>query len=431
MTANEARTDDYTFHWTVFIAAVGGCLAIYWLHMRPAIAIPSSIPAVAPQADAFLVVRLPEVPLQETSTAFIKGKIGSWLTTMQREGFHYMKFSEIRERLSRHEGLPDRTVVLLIDPGYRHTYEVLSPIFSKTGIHAVWMTTPDTGGAVDRRFLSAHALDLMKAEGLWEVGRYQDARHAVFDDGYTRFDLGGNDGIWTKDSGHVALNQGLQANGLERLNANVQWTDRELMDRLLAELPIQGASYLTTRRIQSRPWGISAAGDSDPASVRFDLQAPLDKRAANMAWAGTRGMANMEIQLEAQKVTGELWLTLRTDEDAGQAIAVGFSEGNIMIEEEYNHVRDRLLTAAGPASLSSLSTIVLLTGSQLTIKVDGIAPIEVDDLHAPVSRKGAVRFAAFHRINGAAQATGILLKITPMRERKPGPAAAPQPPGNP
>jgi hypothetical protein len=157
----------------------------------------------------------------------------------------------------------------------------------------------------------------------------------------------------------------------------------------------------------------------------------LDKRAANMAWAGTRGMANMEIQLEAQKVTGELWLTLRTDEDAGQAIAVGFSEGNIMIEEEYNHVRDRLLTAAGPASLSSLSTIVLLTGSQLTIKVDGIAPIEVDDLHAPVSRKGAVRFAAFHRINGAAQATGILLKITPMRERKPGPAAAPQPPGNP
>jgi hypothetical protein len=412
-TMPETKHERYTLQWILFLAFVGFVGNAYWKAVRTVSPPPAVVQPTLAHNRAFLMIHLPEVPQQETTREFVKGKLDNWLPAILREGFQPMQLSEIQRRLAQNEGLPEKAIVFVFDPAYRQTYEALHPLFEKHRIPALWLTQFQDQRLADRRFLNRHMLQMMRNSGLWEVGSYNadGAIEIIAQDG-SKTMIGKEAMAWSKGSGRVALNMGIRPGRLHRLNANPQWSERELMDRLLSEVPVQRTAFLTSRRIQSRTWGLSET-DVDPSRARFSLRAPINRRSVGLTWGGTRGIQDAEFELKVSSLEGELWLSVRADDEAGQGVYIGFTPEAILVEEDFNHHRERLLTGPAPESLRPLSATILVTGSQVTILTNGHGKLQTNKLHAPTSDDGVVRLMTYDRIYGLARADWITLKITP------------------
>ena len=115
--------DTYYWQWSIFwtLAIAGGILM--WLSFfRPARLPPP--PLLSPSAgyDWFLVLHMPEVPMDPARAAASARTLHVWLKELQRYGYKPMLLSEVRSRLERGFGLPERTIALVYEPGYHHTY---------------------------------------------------------------------------------------------------------------------------------------------------------------------------------------------------------------------------------------------------------------------------------------------------------------------
>ena len=70
----------------------------------------------------------------------MRERFQAWLKVLADDGFQFRPLSETVALLKRGEGVPAKTLVLVFDPGYRHTYETLAPVLRSSG---------DSGGMAD------------------------------------------------------------------------------------------------------------------------------------------------------------------------------------------------------------------------------------------------------------------------------------------
>ena len=414
--------ERYAIQWGLIgVLAVAGIAWALWSSRPPAYH--TEIPAISAEEGAgwFLVIRIPEVPPNELDAAAARTQVAGWLAKLREAGFWPMRLSTVLSRLNRGESLPPRTVVLLFHPGYRHTYETLAPVFEEHRCPVVWLTDRKAVRHADRRYLSQHALRNLEASDLWDVGWYESSSDAKA----LRFELA----QWTPargwprsfllnlQAGHLALNRTNGTRSLVRLNVVPTWTAQDLVDRLLAEAPIDGPAYLTARLIGSRMWGIGLDADADASSPPFTVEAPLDSRAASVSWSGTLGTPDLLLNLNLVSRSGELWLLLRSDQ-RGQALRIGFTDEAILIEQDHENRRTQLASVSTTSLLNSpMNAVVRLQDRSLELSINDEPVITLEDRLTPASPDGIVELVAYDKVRGAAAVDVAALVFQPLGER--------------
>src|SRR5262249_15227164 len=121
----------------------------------------------------------PEVPSSTDEVDLIQRSFARRLDTLEREGFHPVLLSDVHRHLTQGAGLPSKPVVLVFDPGHRHTFDTLQPILKQRHCPAVWLTDEEALQNGDRRYISNHTARRMAQSNLWDVGIYQSGRGLV------------------------------------------------------------------------------------------------------------------------------------------------------------------------------------------------------------------------------------------------------------
>ena len=217
-----------------------------------------------------------------------------------------MLLSSVYQALENGTGLPEKTVVILFDQSYRTTFEALAPLLAKFKFPAVWIQTQEKHWSSDTRFINDHILKAMKESGTWDVGHYEGSSALVIESrGITPLRLGNKNGVWQAEAGRRALNRGIPNDSLNRLHVNWNWTGQQIIDRLQAETPLRGRSYLTFKKIQDHNWGVLMPINT-PRDPSFALKAPTDSRTGNLSWLGTKWNNDAQFDIEVKGLTGEL-----------------------------------------------------------------------------------------------------------------------------
>src|SRR5436309_3298425 len=86
-----------------------------------------------------------------------------------------MLLSEVSWRLNHGRGVPEKTVVLVFDPGHRQTYQIVKPILAQHHWPAVWLTNGSAMKRGHREYVTYHTAEKMRASGWWDVG-YSDEK---------------------------------------------------------------------------------------------------------------------------------------------------------------------------------------------------------------------------------------------------------------
>lgn len=397
-------------------AAVSGW---FWYRARYAPLGPP-LPPPAGSAEWFVAVKLPETPTARDETRRAKRRLAQWLARLRREGFTPMTLSAVAERFAKGQGLPEKTVVLVFDPAYRHTYESVAPVLMRYRCPAVWLTNARAVREIDRKFLSQHALEQAQQSGWWDVG-FHDAADSPFR--LMTMAAGGAEGpgwAWSAEDGQTGLNFGFRPGALNRLKANATWTAEELVNRLRAELPLHGPSSLTARWIQNRLWGVALDAAQYPPE-RFSLLTNLDTRSASLSWAGTRGLRDLRVWCHVPTFSGELWLFLRSDRAARHRVRVGFSRDGVVNVAQDQHGRRRVIASlACPALQDGQFTCELtLSGRRLTLAIDGVAWPEVMLAEEAGPADGRVELVVSDHVRSVAQAEAIRLFVADPRAPMP------------
>ena len=327
-----------------------------------------------------------------------------------------MLLSEVYGLASRGQGLPDKAVVLMFEPGYGHTYQVAAPILRWYKVPALWITNAAAVKRSNRRYVSNFRLWAMKRSGLWDVGFYDNpATLTLQSGGFTKLKFGSDRRpVWAAGPVTHALNTVKQMSLMNRLKVDPQWTDRELVARLMNEMPVRGTVQLSAQSAGGRYWGYFRPGIAFNGAS-FNLAAPIDKRAIGVAWTGTRGLTNFDVQLEASSVVGELWLLLRADPARRQAVRVGFLPGHVQAELEDGPQKTRL-ASADAATLEPgrpFSAAVSLHENVLRVTLNGNAVLEVRSIPSRGSEDAQIQLMAYNRIRGTAAAGGLRLILSP------------------
>lgn len=389
---------SYRAHWALVLAAA----AAFALRF----ALPGRVPAPEPRADAagadwYLVLRLPLAGENEERARLERERLRGWVTELRREGFAPVLLSEARARLARGERLPGKPVVLLLEPGHRRAVESAHPFLAGLGAPSVWLVDGAAVEKRDERFVSPRALSGLRRAGLTDVGVLR---------GSTRtFTLAGETLSWAPGAGQQALNRDGRSGTVHRLHVPLGWTGRQLAARLQAEVPVGASGRLSLVRLYGRPWGIPARPGSPAA---FDLQAPLDRRSASVSWLGSEGRGDVELELTAAAVTGELWLYPRWRPGAPRGLRVGYTPDGVVAEEG----RDGRWTRVGAVPWArgqgaALRSRVRLSGSRLSVTAGSEAEREFELGSRP--GRGILMLELYDKIRGGAGARALELTWKP------------------
>jgi len=397
-----------------------GIAPIYWFQWHGKSLTPPNVLRAANSrpgpADWFLILKVPEAPFGASETVAFKARFSGWLSKLSQQGFQPMLLSDVCQRLKYGVGLPEKAVVLVVDPGLAHTYEVIAPDLEWYKFPAVWLTRNEIIQNGDRRYLSQHQLDVMEKSKMWDIGFYEGFQKITVESrDYGKITLGnGQQGIWATTPGNGAVNRANHLSVLNRLNARVNWDEQEVVNRLLNDVPFpQGTAELTAHQIQNRAWG-SVVTRGTSVTAAFNLRAPSDKRSLNVAWQGTRGVTDFDLQLDFKPVSGELWLLLRSDGRTGDSLHIGFTEDSIVVEEECNHVRRRITSAAlSPFQHSDhINAEISLIKNQLKVSSIENQIINTGSFSPSSSRSGIVELFIYDKIRGTAAADSIRMIMT-------------------
>jgi len=429
MNQTQATTVNYSRQWIFFFLLLAALAGI--LHLRSNVFSPGSPTPVAHQKNFihenqdknwFFILKMPEVTTGFPPEA-AQAKFESWLNTLLKQGYHPLLLSEIFRRIGRGESLPAQAVALSFDPGYRQTFEILSPVLAKHAVPAVWMTDEEALKKFDLRFLSFHQLGVMKKSGSWDIALKDPSGKFSFSEEKTR---------WAFESDTSALNNRHGNPVLNRLSVNPTWSDEEFTDRLKAEQPIEGPVYLAARQIQDRTWGVTIPlavavpkeANEEPASkenplneaISFDLAASPTKRSGHLSWLGSAGCQNLQLNLSVDRIDGELWLLLRSDPTIDERVNVGFTRDAWIVEEHVNGT-DKVL-AFSPWTQPHKTAVearVDLIGNKITVSVDGEPPFALDTLKENSSAKGIIELDVYDKVRDVAQAKAIRISVRPLK----------------
>lgn len=383
---------SYRAHWALVLAAAAALALLFTLPERaPA----PEMRADAAGADWYLVLRLPLAGENADRARLESERLRGWIDELRREGFTPVLLSEARARLSRGERLPGKPVVLLLEPGWRRAVESAQPLLSGLGAPSVWLVDGAAVDERDERFVSPHALSRLHRAGLTDVGALR---------GSTRtFTLSGETLSWAPDAGQRALNRGGRSATLHRLHVPLGWTGRQLAARLQAEVPVGRPGKLGLVRLYGRPWGIAARPGSPAA---FDLTAPTDRRSASVSWLGSEGGGDVELELTAAAVTGELWLYPRWRPGAPRGVRVGFTPDGVVAEEGRDGRWKRVGAVAwARGQAAPLNSRLRVSGSRLSVQA-GSGPALDFELGASPG-DGILMLELYDKIRGGAGARGL------------------------
>lgn len=388
-----------------------GCWA--WMEMRPS----AATPPPRGDADWFLMLRMPEISTQyESGVDTMKIRMDRWLEALARNGFVPIRFSDAVGRLARRRGLPDRAVVIFFSPGYRKTYDIVTPLFLRHRCPAVWLTQKKSLAAADRRYLTYHALRRLRRLQGWDAG-FTDA------DEQGAFRVEGvpaaSRARWAAEAGAFALNRWRPARPFQFLTVNADWMPEELIGRLWVETPPTGPVVLTKTVIHAREWGIAKPAETggEFQEYAFDLQAPVNQRGVKLFWLGTRGQNDFRLGMEAQKLYGELWLQLRFDENAGgSGVQVILAEDGMHVEERSGRSVKRLAARrpSRPFANRPFSVNIVLNGQTLSISADGEEPEIIDLAAGPPADRGLVQLYLTDKLRGTAGVQGLRISYSPL-----------------
>jgi hypothetical protein len=403
--------DTYHTQWFLFwILAVATGVLLWLSFFRPAPVTAPPRAAISAGYDWFLVLHMPEIPKNPAKAAALKTKFATWLEALAEEGYHPMLLSDVERRIAKGVGLPERAVVLTFDPAYHHTYEALAPVLVQYQFPAFWVTDRTAILRGDRHFVHRRQAAWMVRSGFWDLG-YKG-------DGFWRKDPDSNQitineslsAEWVRGTGRRALNWSTDLPHLNRLDVSPKWTAEELITRLEMELPLQGTVHLGVKRIQDHLWGVVMT--SAQKSSLFSLQTPLAVTSSNIYWFGTRGVPDVEFDVNIPSFFGEVSLWLRSDYKRGQGIGVGMTHRQLFVDQQSGSVRQRLALIPWKPPYGTIKGHIVLSGSQLQVAIEGAKPFTVDLVPEMPSPQGLVRLQVFDRIRGAARSDFVSLVLT-------------------
>src|SRR5437016_621518 len=121
-----ALAPSYAFHWLALFAMVAVAI-VYHRAVERANFRNLHIIRTAENQDSnwYLVLRMPEIPSAVTDVEATQKILLERIEALRREGFHPILLSDVHRHIEKGVGLPSKPVVLLFDPGHRHTYDML------------------------------------------------------------------------------------------------------------------------------------------------------------------------------------------------------------------------------------------------------------------------------------------------------------------
>jgi hypothetical protein len=418
------RKESHGFAWAVtglaFLAIAG-----VWRNSVRHEAPPPSRPASAdPGAgvDWFFMLRMPPVTAQyESGIDTMKERYASWLDALRRAGYRPMLLSEVRDRLSRGEKLPPKTVVTVFDPGYRHTCDILAPIFKRHAWPAVWLSNGPAMDRAQREFITYHAARQMIGSGWWDVGfSRSDGSFEVRSRDHGAFSLGNaTAGAWSPVDGTFAVNHGARMNALNVLTVNTDWGPDDLLSRLNVELPAEGPTYLTKGEVLHRDWGVALPADgARKVDERFSVASPLGHRGARLYWLSTKAEPDFRLHVDAASIIGEFQLHLREDDAAGEELVLTYAASKLVVQELPGKKAKPLFVGRHPAGQGKRFTAdILLRGRHLEISYNGGPKWSTDALKNRGAPNALVQVSIMDRVSGIAQADSVALRFTPLPAR--------------
>jgi len=398
------------------LVALGSGLYWYQTHLYKPRPMPS--PTANPQMrNWFYVLHMPEAQIH-TDIGSSRQQFAKWMDALQNEGFHFLLLSEILDQMDKGMALPEKTAVIVFDPGFRRTNDTYMPVLSKKNIPAVWFTNGKAIEFKDKRYVSQHVIDIMKSSGLWDIGFYTPDESLSLQTSDHRTVVQGHRSPWKTDAGRFGLNRWVAGEPLDRLNINPKWTEEDLVHRLLVERPIQEPTLLSLQQIQGRNWGIGLDLGATH-DTRFTLRAPADKRSGSFYWLGTVGLNDVHLRMEVKSLIGEMRVMLRSDPSAGEEVSIIFSRGKVAIQQMRNGQTETLATAPCPDILPNtpFTTVLAVMGRQLALAVNGHPIVALETLSEPSSTKGMIRLLVQDSLKGVGEARSVRIICTPLGKK--------------
>lgn len=383
------------------------------------------LPSPEPEAgtDWFLAVRVPEYPADEVGQAGMERRLDEWLASLREHGFTPVYLTDALGRLARGEPLPRQPVVLLFTHSYRKSVEKLGPILLKHSAPALWIADQDLLDQSDQRLVSPHARGQMRATRRWDLGHFrtstrtwtlEDQGALVTEERQLRLS-------WAGHTGGVALNRREDLPRLTYVSLSVAWTGRQVVERLFAEVPLRGRTALAAVNIFDQTYGLPAYDLAAERLSRFNLVAPEHARSAWVQWLGAAGVADMTLDLDVGLVVGELWVSMRSEAEAGHAVRVGFTADRVVVDRSLWGREARLAEVRLPPRVRRpLAARVELRGRRLRLEVDegparrGVLVREVDVGLVPALPRAALELLVYNKVRGVAQARSVALTATPL-----------------
>jgi hypothetical protein len=387
---------NFKRNWAACGASAVVLAVILWraAHVIP---LPPEPPSAVQSGDAhwYFVIRLPEAPWDPQGTKFVQARTAEWLGALIQEGFHPMLFSDITARFKQGIGVPDKALVIVFQPGYKHTCETLEPLFTHFKSPTVWLIDRTAIQRSDPRYVHRHRAALMVQSKWWDV-------------------IDSANPVWTPGTGRSALNWNPGADHVNRLNVSLQWSGRELVNRLLAENPLQSCMQLTVRTVQGRLTGVLSTPEN--VANAFRLEAPLGKHSTTVAWLGTKGSPDARIDFDVPSRVGDFVLALRSEIESDGEVRLGYGDGMISIDDCWQGRHTRLAAVPWLPRIphEALHGTLTLVGDRLELIHPGNPPLQVTLNHSGAPRGGIVRLTVYDKIRGAAFADSIRLVMTPL-----------------
>lgn len=409
--------ESYGRAWLILFLGALMLGAYYWQStVIPSRTVPPLPPASTETVDWFMLLRMPAVTAQyESGIDTMRVRYGEWLEGLQRAGFQPMRLSEVYARLKEGRGVPPKTVVLLFDPGFRRTFNIVAPILAKHEWPAVWITPAAEMDRGHREYLTYHKTAEMIRSGWWDVGILESRGHFVLKtNDQEPIDFGNDQNLpWARTAGGIALNRGPVFGSMNRLNVLSDWTTQDLVNRLRVEVPVNSASYLTLAPVQNLNWGVTTEKDSSD-DKHFDLAVPLWRRGVPIAWFGTKTHGNFDLETDAEDLIGHLAFRLRWNEvdESGLVVTATKREWTIQQQSPSGSI---VLKRLFRHSTGGFKMMIHLTDQTLVFSADGQPP-ETVLLPSPQASGtgGPVQIYLYDALKGSARVDDLRILFTPL-----------------
>ncbi len=411
--------DTHRGSWFLVLALVTG-LAIYgWVDSRKGLPVTYQVSTpTSGKVNWFLILRMPAITAQyESGIDTMKVRYDQWLDALNQAGFHPMKLSDVYKDLHNGTGVPENTVVLAFDPGFRRTYHLVEPILVSHHWPALWLSNDQAMNRGHREYVTYHTARQMVSTGWWDVGFTQEDGTILLntkDWGTLRLGDAQHPG-WSPITGGMALNQGQSLMLLNHLNVISDWTAKDLTTRIRAELPVHRKVFLAKDSVQNMEWGVTTEDPTDP-SATLHFQVLPYKRGFALDWFGTTGIANAEVHATASEVIGEFTTRLRWDEARGNGISILLSKDQLFIQElSAGHVvqnfrRER----AGDRQSGQFDMTATLKNDSLMINLSDQPPVELHLKTSPTPERGLLQLFLVDKFRGSARADDVHISFTPL-----------------